>query len=57
MIALAIQRLHIFVFFDGSVQTLFALAAFAYLMLKWGTHMAFRGRGEPEADRPQFPIT
>ena len=54
-IALAIQKTNIFLFFGGSIGLLFALALGVFALLKWGSHMLFRGRHEPKPNRPRFP--
>ena len=53
--ALAIQKTRIFVFFGGSIEALFILAAGLFAVLKWGTYMLFRGRSEPKEELPKFP--
>ena len=55
-IALAIQKTNIFLFFGGSIERLFALALGVFALLKWGSHMLFRGRNDPKPDRPKFPV-
>ena len=55
VIALAIQKTRIFVFFGGSIEKLFLLAAGVFALLKWGTYMLFRRRDEPRQDLPKFP--
>jgi hypothetical protein len=54
-IALAIQKTNIWIFFGGSIERLFILAAGVFAFLKWGTHMLFRRRDEPKTERPKFP--
>lgn len=54
-IALAIQKTTIFVFFGGSIEKLFLLAAGIFALLKWGTYMLFRRRDEPKQEPPKFP--
>ena len=54
-IALAVQKMRIFVFFGGSIDRLFLLAAGVFAILKWGTHLLFRRRDEPKQDVPKFP--
>ena len=56
-VALAIQKTNIWIFFGGSIEKLFLLAAGVFALLKWGTYMLFRGREEPKAERPKFPIS
>src|SRR5678810_908161 len=54
-IALAIQKTRIWVFFGGSIEKLFFLAAAIFALLKWGTYMLFRRRDEPRQELPKFP--
>lgn len=54
-IALAIQKTRIWVFFGGSIEKLFLLAAGVFALLKWGTYMLFRRRDEPKEEPPTFP--
>ena len=54
-IALAIQKTNIWVFFGGSLEKLFLLAAGVFALLKWGTYMLFRQRNEPVQERPKMP--
>jgi len=54
-IALAIQKTRIWVFFGGSIEKLFFLAAGVFALLKWGTYMLFRRRDEPRQELPKFP--
>jgi hypothetical protein len=54
-IALAIQKTGIFLFFGASIGTLFALAAFVFLLLKWGTFTLFRRKGEARPQPPGYP--
>ncbi|MHB8834284.1 MAG: hypothetical protein ACYC9Y_01005 [Candidatus Methylomirabilia bacterium] len=53
-IALAIQKTNIWVFFGGSLEKLFILAAGVFALLKWGTYMLFRRSDEP-AQKPPAP--
>lgn len=55
VIALVIQKTRIFVFFGGSIEKLFLLAAGVFALLKWGTNRLFRRRDEPKPERPKFP--
>ena len=55
IIALVIQKTRIFVFFGGSIEKLFLLAAGVFALLKWGTYMLFRRRDEPKQERPPLP--
>ncbi len=54
-IALAIQKTRIWIFFGGSIERLFILAAGIFALLKWGVYMLLRRRNEPKAERPKFP--
>lgn len=54
-IALAIQKTGIWVVFGASIQMLFAMAVFVFLLLKWGTHALFRRSDEPKLKPPSFP--
>ena len=54
-VALVIQKTRIFVFFGGSIEWLFLLAAGVFALLKWGTYTLFRRRDEPKQDRPPLP--
>ena len=53
-IALAIQKTRIWIFFGGSIERLFILAAGIFGLLKWGAYMLFRRRDEPKRERPQW---
>ena len=55
VIALAIEKTRIFLFFGGSIGMLFALAAGIFALLKWGAYMLFRRRDEPKELPPKFP--
>jgi len=50
-----VSRLRLLVFFGGSIWTLVAFGAFVFALLKWGSYMAFRRRGDPEKPAPRFP--
>ena len=54
-IALAILKTNIWIFFGGSLEKLFLLAAGVFALLKWGTYMLFRRRNEPVQERPKIP--
>lgn len=54
-LALAIEKTRIFVFFGGSIEKLFLLAAGVFALLKWGSYMLFRQRDEPRQAAPRFP--
>ena len=55
VIALVIQKTRIFIFFGGSIEKLFLLAAGVFALLKWGSYMLFRRRDEPKQIPPEFP--
>jgi hypothetical protein len=55
VLALAIQKTRIWLFFGGSIEKLFLLAAAIFALLKWGVYMLFRRRDEPKQEPPQFP--
>jgi hypothetical protein len=55
VMALAIQKTKIWIFFGGSIERLFILAAGIFGLLKWGGYMLFRRRDEPRPERPKFP--
>ena len=57
VMALAIQKTRIFLFFGGSIEKLFLLAAGLFALLKWGSYMLFRRRDEPKQEPPKFPNT
>jgi len=54
-IALAVQKTNIWIFFGGSIERLFLLAAGVFALLKWGTYRLFRRSDEPPEERPKFP--
>lgn len=54
-VALAVQKTNIWIFFGGSIERLFLLAAGVFALLKWGTYQLFRRRDEPPMERPKFP--
>jgi hypothetical protein len=56
-LALAIQKTKIWIFFGGSIERLFILAAGIFALLKWGAYMVFRRKDEPIKQRPQFPVS
>jgi hypothetical protein len=53
-IALAVQKMRIWLVFGGSIATLFLLAVAVFAMLKWGAYMLFRRREEPKREWPKF---
>lgn len=50
--ALVIQKTNIWIFFGGSIEKLFILAAGVFALLKWGTFMLFRRGDEPKQKPP-----
>jgi len=54
-VALAIQKTNIWLFFGGSIEKLFLLAAGIFALLKWGTYTLFRRRDEPKQEMPKPP--
>lgn len=54
-IVFALSRTRIWLIFGGSLAAFFALAAFAFALLKWGASAVFRGGDEPRQDPPKFP--
>lgn len=54
-IALAVQRTNIWLFFGGSIEKLFVLAAGVFALLKWGAAMLTRRSDEPKPPPPTFP--
>lgn len=56
VIALAIDKTRIWLFFGGSVEKLFLLALAIFALLKWGAYMLFRKRDEPKLPMPQPPV-
>ena len=55
-IALFIDKTRIWVWFGGSVGTLFLLAAAVFALMKWGCYMLFRTRDEPPRQMPGLPL-
>ena len=61
-VALAIQKTNIWIFFGGSIERLFILAAGVFALLKWGlagcsggaTSRRWNGRNSPAAHEPNF---
>ena len=54
-IALAVQKTNIWIFFGGSIEKLFILAAGVFALLKWGAYMFFRRSDEPRQPPPAIP--
>jgi len=52
VLALVVMKLRIFVFFGGSIFMLFALAAGAFALLKWGAFSFFRKSDETKRKIP-----
>ncbi len=55
VIALAIQKTNIWIFFGGSIEKLLVIAVAIFALLKWGVYMLFRSRNEPRKSAPRFP--
>jgi hypothetical protein len=55
VIALAIQKTNIFLFFGASIEKLFILAAGVFALMKWGAFMLFRRTDEAKREPPAFP--
>lgn len=53
-VMLAIDKTRIFVWFGGSIERLFLLAAGVFGLLKWGTYMLFRRGDEPRKPMPDL---
>ncbi len=47
MLALAVVKTRIWIFFGSTFATLFVLAILCFLVLKWGFHTLFRAKDEP----------
>jgi len=56
-LALAIQKTNIWLFFGGSVQTLFLLALGLFALLKWGAYAFFRRRDQPRIEPPSLSLS
>lgn len=55
--ALAIDRTRIWIWFGGSVDRLFLLAAGVFVLMKWGCHTLFRNQDEPRPPMPDGPLS
>ena len=55
-IALAIDKTRIWIWFGGSIGTLFAVALGVFGLLKWGVYTLFRSRDEPPRPRPDVSL-
>ena len=53
-IVFALSRTRIWIVFGGSIFLLIALGAFVFALLRWGGHLAFRRRDEPQRPPPTF---
>ena len=53
-VMLAIDKTRIFVWFGGSIEKLFLLAAGVFALLKWGAYMLFRSGDEPKKPLPNL---
>jgi hypothetical protein len=54
--ALAIDKTRIWVFFGGSVDRLFLLAAGVFALMKWGCYTLLRNKSEPRPPMPESPL-
>lgn len=54
VIALAVTKTRIWLMFGASIEVLFAIAVFAFALLRWGSHALFRAKGEPRIEPPKF---
>ena len=52
---LIIEKTRIWLFFGGSMVFLIAIVVFLFSLLKWGSHMLFRGKNESKRKPPSFP--
>jgi ABC-type transport system involved in cytochrome c biogenesis permease subunit len=57
VIALAIDKTRIWLFFGGSIEKLFLLALAIFALLKWGSYMLFRKKDEPKIPMPKPPLS
>ena len=55
VIALAIQKTSIWIFFGASIEKLFVLAAGVFALLQWGAYLLFRRGDEPKRESPPTP--
>jgi hypothetical protein len=53
-VALAISKTRVWLFFGGSIFLLFAIAAVAFVFMKWGIRAGFRRSSEQKERRPDF---
>jgi len=53
-VALAISRTRVWLFFGGSIFLLFAIAAAAFALMRWGTRAFFRRSTEQKERAPDF---
>ena len=53
-IALAVSKTRMWFFFGGSIFLLFAIAAVAFVFMRWGARALFRRRDEPRERPPAF---
>ncbi|NKB24375.1 MAG: hypothetical protein GKR87_08380 [Kiritimatiellae bacterium] len=52
---LIIEKTRIWLFFGGSIFFLVTIIIFLFGLLKWGSHMLFRGKNESKRNPPSFP--
>jgi hypothetical protein len=56
VIALAVDKTRIWLFFGGSIEKIFLLALAIFALLKWGAYMVFRKKDEPKLPMPKPPL-
>jgi hypothetical protein len=54
VIALAITKTRIWLLFGASIEVLFAIAVFAFALLRWSSHALFRRKDETRLDLPDM---
>jgi hypothetical protein len=55
ILALIIVKTRIWLFFGGSIITIFGVIIFLFFLLKWASYTLFRGSAEKKIKPPQFP--
>jgi len=53
-VVMAIDKTRIFIWFGGSIEKLFMLAAGVFGLIKWGAYMLFRSGDEPKKEMPEL---
>jgi hypothetical protein len=56
VVLLAIRKTFVGILFGASITTLFALGAFLFALLKWGSDTLFRRAGEPRRKPPGLHV-